>query len=188
MNKAFKTLTVCIIILSLVLCSGCFQFLKGSTEVLDANPIETLKADYDKNYPLQNAGAAAENIVKAQIISETNDDLYYVGVRVINNDPDSALTVYGYGYVTAEPVADNTRKLLLFNIEKNVANSTYQTVISEGGYCADIQYEVQEPTVKVTPETLIFIFFSINDEYYAGAATINDDFTYWKIENHESEQ
>ncbi len=188
MKKAFKALTICVIVLSLMLCSGCFDFLKGSTKVLDANPIETLKADYDLNYPIQNSGSADENIVRTQIISKTNDDLYYVKVRVVNNDPDRSLTVYGYGYVTAEPVTDNTSKILFFNTEKNVANSTYKTVIPKGGYAADVLFEVQSPTVKVTPETLVFIFFSINDKYYAGGATINDDFTYWEIENHESEK
>lgn len=186
MKTTLKALFAFVIILSLLFCSGCLN-LKGKTKVLDANPIDTLMASYNENYPVQNSATAVEKNVKAQIVSKTNDDLYFVQVRVINNEQESRLTVFGYGYVTAEPVFENTKKLIFFNVDKNVANSTYKTIIPNGGYCADVLYEVQEPTVRVTPDTLIFIFFSVNEKYYAGGATINDDFTYWEIENHEPE-
>ena len=185
MKKTFKAVLALSLIMSLLFCSGCN--LKGSTKVLDANPIDTLMATYNVQYPVQNTGANVEKKVRAQIISDTGEDLYYVQARVVNNDEESRLTAFGYGYITAEPVAENTKKLIFFNVEKNVANTTYRSVITNGGYTADILYEVQEPTVKVTPDSIVFIFFSVNDKYYVGGATINDDFIFWEIENHEPE-
>ncbi|NLO46465.1 MAG: hypothetical protein GX107_08260 [Clostridiales bacterium] len=186
MKTTFKFLAAFAVIFSLVFCGGCLDFLKGSTKVLDKNPIENLMASYEELYPQWKSDDAVKKVARAQIVSKTGDNLYFVKVRVVNDSPDSDLTVFGYGYVTAEPVSENTKKLIFFNVEKNVANSTYKSVIQKKGYCTDIQYEVQEPTAKVTPDTIIFIFFSVNDNYYAGGATINDDFTYWEIENHDS--
>ncbi len=184
MKNCFRCLALFMALAMLVLCSGCLDFLKGSTETLDVNSLDTLLATYNEKLAEFNKKGEKQKkpTVQAQVLVDNYKDLYYLTVRFLNNSDQFSLTVNGYAHFTQGPKATSTSKLIFFNQETNVANSTYKSIIPFGKYSADVIYEVQEPTVTITTDTIVFVFFSMDEIEYVGAATCAaSPFFYWEL-------
>lgn len=176
---------LCLLFVAILIafCGGCA--LRGNTIVLDNYSPQKLYNTYKaiKDGSLKVKVNRTETIPSMQTTIVDNSQLTKNRVALyLYNDSEYYATIHGYSWITRkDDVKNNAHKAIYFNVDKEVANSTYEVRIDPERNTY-LQYELLD-NVSNQPvnDAIYFIFFKYEETEYVGAATA-EDFVFWPIE------
>ena len=176
-----RYLCAVLICVFLFMSCGCTP-LSGSTEFLDEHPPEELLATYnDFYYEERTADSGTDEAaldVNGVIISKMGTRAGRVDVQLANRS-HFPIKLYGYAWVTDETKVEDSFKAIYYNEDSNVSNASY-TATYQSGHGGIAPFSFMDKVINITPNTVVFIFFSYRGTDYA-AGVKSDSFVFWPL-------
>ena len=176
---------LCVLLILSLSAVFCACNMRGDTLVLDQYPADKLYETFTavQNGTLKVQIPRTETVPKIRTAMMQSPDYYErMASLYFYNESSYYVTIHGYAWVAETTDLKDAHQAIYYYNEKKVANADYNIRLDPGNNSYLLYEVLYVPDHVPSMNSIYFLFFRHEDTEYVGAATAEDEFVFWPLE------